>query len=1768
MLYNRDVQKFTSTGTFVTHWGSFGSGNGQFVTPMGVAVDNNGYVYVLDYATATIQKFDSNGNFVTKFGSGGSGNGQFRNPYFIAAGSDGYIYVSDTGNNRIQKLTNTGTFVTAWGSSGTGNGQFQNPFGITVSNDGYVYVVDDGNNRIQKFTNTGTFVTAWGSLGTGNGQFQYPNGIAVGSDGYVYVVDWENNRIQKFDSSGNFVTLWYSSGGDWGIAVDSQGYVYLSDYMNSRILKFERTYSIKLNQVDTITGSKTAQTRYLYDSYGNVITTYNDGDTSTNTDDSTIWNVYNPNTTANILDKPTRERTYTTIMTTDSGGVNLKQETDYNYDNQTNGTPPNKGNLTSQVQWINATNSVTTNYTYDTYGNKLTEKDPNGNTTTWTYDTTYHTYPTTKTDPITSLTESYTYDPGTNNILTTTDVNGQVTINYYDTFKRLTSVVKPGDTQGSPSITYQYNNWGTLGSQNVKTITKINATNSIWSADYFDGLGRVVQTQNQSETSGHTFISSTTVYNNCGQVSQQYVSQDISSVLSAYYNTGISGWQSTSYTYDGLGRVLTQTNPDGTSTSNNYAQPWQTVVTNARGFQDTYSYDAFNRLVQVQNYAPPTVVTNAASSITSSSATLNGNLAGLGSAGSVTVSFQWGTTTSYGNTTTGQPMTAVGAFNAAISGLSANTTYHFRAMAVGDGTVYGNDFTLTTPTVAPSVSSSVATGIDPTTTMLNGNLASLGDATSVTVSFQWGLTTNYGHNTTGQVMTSPANFYAAISGLTAANTYHFRAKAVGSSTVYGADQQFTTQSSGGGTVIITSVITGTDDGFCGSGTFDNTDDWYEIGHPDSSDTYNAWFRFTGITIPAGATIDNAYLNVVEGEFDSGTSLKISAEKAANPNAPTSQADETSRVRTTSNVAWTSGYNDYEYHSSPSFTSVIQELVNNYTYSNSAIQILVDNNGSTTGTEAEGSTYEDTGYPPQLYIQYHMGSGDSSPPAVGTNAVSNVATTSATLNGNLTSLGSTSSVQVSFQWGMDTNYGNTTASQPETSTGTFTASLTGLNPNTVYHVRAVAVGATTTYGSDMLLSTTPSVTTAVTTTYAYDVLGNLIQVTDNNGNNTSMTYDWLSRKTNMTDPDMGAWSYGYDSNGNLTTQTDAKSQKITMVYDAMNRLTNKNYPSGSGMTNIVYTYDSTAGGNYGKGQRTGMTDASGTTSDTYDNRGRLVQEQKTINSVPYTTSYTYDGLDRIATITYPTGETVTNTYNGRGLPNAVSGSSVGNLVTNAVYNQLGDISEIDLNNGVKTTYGYYGTGGTYDTTGGYYGQLWQIKSATTVTTLLDVQYTWDADGNMTQRQNLVSSQTENFTYDSLDRLAAVSGAYSNSYSYNAIGDITSMNGLSYTYGTKPQAVTAVGSTNYVYDADGNMTTRGGQTITWDVENRPTAISGGASFVYNGDGNRVEQTQGGQTTIYINQYYEKNITTGVATTYYYLGRQLVAQNTGGTLRYIHQDSLGSTSVMTTSTGTLDSSIAFYPFGTTWTGSVNTTKEFTGQRLDSTGLYYYGARYYDATIGRFISSDTVVQDLKNPQTLNRYSYCVNNPLKYIDPSGRDEIITTGGVNDNGETWYTICDGQGNLLAIATGISDLAQKMQDCEAASEGVPLPHDQAVQDFLATISPKTNAPPPSFPTDSIHWPSTPLPQNNVLNPKSPSINSPSGNLAETIVGVGAMGVGLWAMGTGAVTIVGAVVLGITTAPTIAGVGAAVALGCVGVSQVLGGYGSVFSRSNLVPASNRH
>ena len=150
----------------------------------------------------------------------------------------------------------------------------------------------------------------------------------------------------------------------------------------------------------------------------------------------------------------------------------------------------------------------------------------------------------------------------------------------------------------------------------------------------FDGLGRVIQTQTRRKN-GHTILSKTTVYNNCGQIDKQYVPQE-KDFIPNRYTPPLQSWKSINYKYDRLGRVTTQTNADGTRINNNYSASWQTIVTNERGFRTSYAYDAFGRLIKVQNTYP--VATGQATDITTDSATISGSFMDINTSSVVTVS--------------------------------------------------------------------------------------------------------------------------------------------------------------------------------------------------------------------------------------------------------------------------------------------------------------------------------------------------------------------------------------------------------------------------------------------------------------------------------------------------------------------------------------------------------------------------------------------------------------------------------------------------------------------------------------------------------------------------------------------------------------------------------------------------------------------------------------------------------------------------------------------------------------------------------------------------------------------------------------------------------------------------------------------------------------------------------------------------------------------------------------------------------------------------
>jgi len=200
---------------------------------------------------------------------------------------------------------------------------------------------------------------------------------------------------------------------------------------------------------------------------------------------------------------------------------------------------------------------------------------------------------------------------------------------------------------------------------------------------------------------------------------------------------------------------------------------------------------------------------------------------------------------------------------------------------------------------------------------------------------------------------------------------------------------------------------------------------------------------------------------------------------------------------------------------------------------------------------------------------------------------------------------------------------------------------------------------------------------------------------------------------------------------------------------------------------------------------------------------------------------------------------------------------------------------------------------------------------------------------------------------------------------------------------------MGSDSYSYDNNGNQVTRNVSgssfTLSYDAENRMVGVTGAATvtFYNDGDGTRVKaEITGGATTAYVGNYLEWTTGTSTMKKYYYAGATRVAMRTGSsTINYLLGDHLGSQAITTDNNGLNPKEIRYYPWGNTryTSGTTPTNFKFTGQRFESgIGLYFYNARWFDPSAGRFISPDTVIPEPGNSQAWDRYSYTLNNSLR----------------------------------------------------------------------------------------------------------------------------------------------------------------------------------------------
>jgi len=238
-----EVKRLDSNGTLVLYWGSWGSSNGQFKHPTGIFV-NKKYVFVADSGNARIQMFDKSGNFLYAWGSYGDTPSMFHAPVAMASDEIGDLFVSDSDRNTIQIFGTGDVYKYQIQSPLTKYASFSAVRAITFDSEDNFYAVST-DNRILKYSSIGDFKNFFGSSGTEEGRFNNPSAVVVDSKDNFYVVDTDNHRIQKFDTYGNFILSWGTEGtapGQFeepmGIAIDSAGNIYVVDKKNNNIQKF------------------------------------------------------------------------------------------------------------------------------------------------------------------------------------------------------------------------------------------------------------------------------------------------------------------------------------------------------------------------------------------------------------------------------------------------------------------------------------------------------------------------------------------------------------------------------------------------------------------------------------------------------------------------------------------------------------------------------------------------------------------------------------------------------------------------------------------------------------------------------------------------------------------------------------------------------------------------------------------------------------------------------------------------------------------------------------------------------------------------------------------------------------------------------------------------------------------------------------------------------------------------------------------------------------------------------------------------------------------------------------------------------------------------------------------------------------------------------------------------------------------------------------------------------------------------------------------
>lgn len=562
-----------------------------------------------------------------------------------------------------------------------------------------------------------------------------------------------------------------------------------------------------------------------------------------------------------------------------------------------------------------------------------------------------------------------------------------------------------------------------------------------------------------------------------------------------------------------------------------------------------------------------------------------------------------------------------------------------------------------------------------------------------------------------------------------------------------------------------------------------------------------------------------------------------------------------------------------------------------------------------------------------------------------------------------------------------------------------------------------------------------------TTYEYDILNNLKKVRQGDvvGQQTCadcqerfFSYDSLSRRTSINNPERGVETFEYDQNGNLTKRIDARNLRSTFEYDGINRQTKRTYdvvgggslPNGAVATPTVdlfydgkgipqsITVPASSAGPLGR-----LTAVKSSASESiyhgFDAMGRVIASAQVTSSQTYLMSYEYDLAGNMKAQTYPSGRTITHEFDAGGRLNTLKGTQAGTTTNYAqfiTYNPAGNISSFKYGSGIWEHVKYNSRAQATEI------GLSSSSNESGDKLKLEFKYgvlvggTLDAAKNNGNIQSQIISfaaaggqpalnLTQTYEYDQFNRLRVAKenngSSWSQTFDIDKFGN-REINGPGTTDAIEITSLTITPVKNqitkagYGYDNTGNLITEPGHSYKYDAENRMSSHNNFDVYTYDGDGRRVRKSSPASATVFV---YDA---TGKLVAEY----ADVTPGSAGT-NYVTPDHLNNTRVVSNSTGTVTSRHDYLPFGeeinpalvssgrqNVSTYNLGTIKQkYASKERDlETGLDYFGARYYSSALGRFTSPDSPLVDQipENPQSWNLYTYARNNPVRISDKNG----------------------------------------------------------------------------------------------------------------------------------------------------------------------------------------